>query len=106
MIGDTSFDMEMGRAARLRRVGVSWGYHPVAALDAAEVVIDGFAALDAALAADLGRFAEWHDPERLVGNLYRALSELRGEPLGTPIDPQAYADMITYNGGRPLRCLA
>jgi cyclase len=67
---------------------------------------DGTPPLDAALAADLGPFAAWHDPERLVGNLYRAYSELRGEPLGSPIDPQAYADMITYNGGKPLRCLA
>jgi cyclase len=67
---------------------------------------DGTPPLDAALAADLGPFAAWHDPERLVGNLYRAYSELRGEPLGAPIDPQAYADMITFNGGRPLRCLA
>jgi cyclase len=67
---------------------------------------DGTPPLDAALAADLGPFGEWHDPERIVGNLYRAYSELRGEPLGAPIDPQAYADMITYNGGRPLRCLA
>jgi cyclase len=62
--------------------------------------------LDLALATDLGPFAELHDPERIVGNLYRAYSELRGEPLGCPIDPQAYADMITYNGGRPLRCWA
>jgi cyclase len=67
---------------------------------------DGTPPLDAALAADLGPFAAWHDPERLVGNLYRAYSELRGDPLGSPIDPQAYADMITFNGGRPLRCLA
>ena len=46
------------------------------------------------------------DPERIVGNLYRAYSELRGEPLGRPIDPQAFADMVTYNGGQPLRCWA
>ncbi|MGR3490433.1 MAG: HAD-IA family hydrolase [Shimia sp.] len=32
MIGDTTFDMEMGRAAGLRTIGVAWGYHPVAAL--------------------------------------------------------------------------
>ncbi|MEY2432621.1 MAG: cyclase [Acidimicrobiaceae bacterium] len=62
--------------------------------------------LDLALATELGRFAALSDPERIVGNLYRAYSELRGEPLGHPIDPQAYADMITYNGGQPLRCLA
>lgn len=29
MIGDTSFDMEMARAAGVRAVGVAWGYHPV-----------------------------------------------------------------------------
>ncbi len=28
MIGDTSFDMEMARAAGVAAVGVAWGYHP------------------------------------------------------------------------------
>lgn len=32
MLGDTSFDMAMARAAGVRPIGVSWGYHPVAAL--------------------------------------------------------------------------
>ena len=27
MIGDTTFDMEMARAAGVRAVGVAWGYH-------------------------------------------------------------------------------
>lgn len=49
IVGDTSFDMDMGRAAGVRRVGVSWGYHPVAALTAAETVIDRFDALPGAL---------------------------------------------------------
>ncbi len=35
MIGDTSFDMAMGRAAGARAVGVAWGYHPVGELVAA-----------------------------------------------------------------------
>ncbi|WP_172330284.1 HAD-IA family hydrolase [Mangrovicoccus sp. HB161399] len=34
MIGDTAFDMEMGRAAGARRLGVAWGYHPAARLEA------------------------------------------------------------------------
>lgn len=34
-IGDTSFDMEMGRAAHVESWGVSWGYHSVATLRAA-----------------------------------------------------------------------
>ncbi|MEL6608612.1 MAG: HAD-IA family hydrolase [Pseudomonadota bacterium] len=32
MIGDTTFDLEMGRAAGLATLGVTWGYHPVARL--------------------------------------------------------------------------
>jgi phosphoglycolate phosphatase len=32
MIGDTSFDMEMARAAGVTAIGVSWGYHPPEAL--------------------------------------------------------------------------
>ncbi len=49
MIGDTSFDMEMARGAGIRPIGVSWGYHPLSALSAAEQVIDSFAALPGAL---------------------------------------------------------
>lgn len=49
MIGDTSFDMDMGRAAGVQCIGVSWGYHPRAALMGADALIDGFEALDAAL---------------------------------------------------------
>jgi phosphoglycolate phosphatase len=26
-IGDTTFDMEMAQAAKLRSIGVGWGYH-------------------------------------------------------------------------------
>jgi phosphoglycolate phosphatase len=51
MIGDTSYDMEMARAAGAGAIGVSWGYHPVDVLHAsgAHEVIDDFAALDAAV---------------------------------------------------------
>lgn len=51
MIGDTSFDMEMGRAAGVAALGVSWGYHPVADLCGAGAgqVIDSFEALVPAL---------------------------------------------------------
>lgn len=63
--------------------------------------------LEAARQAELGRFAEWHDSERLVGNLHRAYSELRGEPHGTQLELQPIvADMVAYNDGEPLRCLA
>ncbi|MGB5870773.1 MAG: HAD-IA family hydrolase, partial [Albidovulum sp.] len=32
MIGDTTFDIEMGKAAGVRTIGVGWGYHPTDAL--------------------------------------------------------------------------
>jgi phosphoglycolate phosphatase len=35
MIGDTTYDILMGRAAGCRTIGVSWGYHPVDELRAA-----------------------------------------------------------------------
>jgi phosphoglycolate phosphatase len=52
MIGDTAFDVAMGRAAGMATIGVAWGYHPRARLEAAgaDLVIDDYAALDAALA--------------------------------------------------------
>lgn len=34
-IGDTTFDMEMAQAARLRSIGVAWGYHQTDRLTAA-----------------------------------------------------------------------
>ena len=49
MVGDTEYDMEMGRAAGFATIGVSWGYHPLSRLGAADVIIDNFAELDAAL---------------------------------------------------------
>jgi cyclase len=67
----------------------------------------GLSPLDAAQQTDLGEFAELADKERIVGNLHRAYAELDGLPLGSPIDVvAAFIDMIAFNGGRPLRCLA
>jgi cyclase len=67
----------------------------------------GVTPLQAAQDTDLGAFAGWPDAERIVGNLHRAYAELTGAQRGTPIDVMAaLADMVTYNGGRPLTCLA
>ncbi len=63
--------------------------------------------LDAARDTDLGRFTDWADAERIVGNLHRACAELRGAPRGAPVDiVAALGDMVAYNGGAPLSCLA
>jgi len=51
IVGDTSFDIEMGRAAGIHCIGVDWGYHPVADLEAAGArrVLHAFAELPGAL---------------------------------------------------------
>jgi hypothetical protein len=67
----------------------------------------GLTPLEAARQADLGRFAEWPDAERIAANLHRAYAELDGAPPGAPIDIiAALTDMVAYNGGAPLTCLA
>lgn len=63
----------------------------------------GLSPLDAARALDLGEFAGLLDPERIVGNLYRAMAEIRG---GQPDFAAAWQDMFAYNGSRPLDCHA
>jgi cyclase len=74
---------------------------------AADVVSSGSSVLDVARATDLGRFAAWHDAERLVGNLHRAVAEHNGLPNGGAMDILGpIGEMIEFNGGQPLRCLA
>ena len=74
---------------------------------AAEIKASGTTPLDAARQLDLGPFAELTDSERIVGNLHRALYELDGGENGGPMDvAAAIGDMVAYNGGKPLRCLA
>lgn len=111
--------------ARLRALGprtVVCGHGPVCGpevLDATEAYLrwlratarEGMAAglspLETAYHAKLGEFAGLLDPERLVGNLYRAFAEEHGEPDGAPVPlGPALADMVAWNGGRPLTCLA
>ena len=63
--------------------------------------------LETARSADLVEFAEWHDSERLVGNIYRAFSEFEDEERGIKLNMKPIiSDMEDYNGGSPLRCLA
>ncbi|MAU44855.1 MAG: HAD family hydrolase [Yangia sp.] len=45
MLGDTSFDMQMARAAGVTAIGVTWGYHDAARLRDAHHVIDDIRAL-------------------------------------------------------------
>lgn len=74
---------------------------------AAKGVAAGLTPLEVALETDLGEFGDLLDNERIVGNLHRAYSEELGEPWGTPLDAAAVlADMVSYNGGKPLSCHA
>lgn len=74
---------------------------------AAEAAAAQLSPLEAALQADLGEFSQLHDPERLVGNLVRAIAELDGAEPGAPVDFGAALDgMVQFRGGRPLHCMA
>jgi cyclase len=67
----------------------------------------GIQPLELARETDLGEFASLTDPERIVGNLHRAYSELQGNPRGAPLNIRnVIGEMVAYNGGEPLRCLA
>jgi len=52
MIGDTTFDMQMAKAAGVGALGVSWGYHPVETLvpAGADRIVDTFADVPGAVA--------------------------------------------------------
>ncbi|OKI29957.1 MBL fold metallo-hydrolase [Saccharothrix sp. CB00851] len=66
----------------------------------------GLTPLEVARRTDLGEFGRLLDPERLVGNLHRAYSELRGEPEGSELDVlEIFHEMVEYHGG-PLTCFA
>jgi len=53
MIGDTTYDMDMGRAAGVHTIGVTWGYHRLDASHA-DRIIDSFADLPATIDALIG----------------------------------------------------
>ena len=52
----------------------------------------GRTVLDAAKRIDLGPYAAWNQPERLVFSVARVYRELRGEPWDAPVDAMALLD--------------
>lgn len=56
MVGDTVHDMRMAKAAGVAAIGVAWGYHEVVELReaGADIVVDDFAGLEAAIDRLLG----------------------------------------------------
>ena len=62
----------------------------------------GLPAIEAAKRIDLGPYAGWTEPERLVFNVERAYRELRGEPYDAPIDIGAmFHGMYELRAARP-----
>ena len=51
MIGDTSFDIDMAKAAGMKAIGVTWGYHDNSALRSADVLLDSAGELPGAVRA-------------------------------------------------------
>lgn len=49
----------------------------------------GSSELEAAKRIDLGPYAGWNEPERLIFNVARAYRELRDEPIDAPVDVMA-----------------
>jgi len=51
MIGDSVYDMELARAANVRAIGVTWGYHDAADLlkAGAGALIHNYSELEAAI---------------------------------------------------------
>jgi cyclase len=83
------------------------GYLRYVQRTAAQAHAAGLTPLQAAREIGPGPYAHLLDAERLVGNLHRAYAELDGAAPGAPIDvAAALADMVTFNGGKPLTCLA
>ncbi|MGH3912823.1 MAG: MBL fold metallo-hydrolase [Pseudonocardiaceae bacterium] len=79
---------------------------------AAEGAGCGLTPLELAREADLGKFGELLDPERIVGNLHRAYAELDstesdGAERGRPLDVVTiFGEMVAYNNGQLPTCLA
>lgn len=66
----------------------------------------GVEPLELAKQLELGRYAAWVDSERIIANLHRAYSELRGEPWATPLDFIGILRESEVYSGHPLRCYA
>jgi len=62
---------------------------------------DGLPALDAARRIDLGPYAGWTEPERILFQVERAYRELRGEAWDAPVDVSAlFAGMMALRAER------
>jgi cyclase len=63
---------------------------------------EGLSTLEAAKRIDLGPYAEWTEPERIIFNVHRAYREFRSMPFDAPIDrPTLFGEMAALRASRP-----
>lgn len=87
-----------GELTDLSQVGAWYGYFTFLTDAAARAVEAGLTPLEAARGLDLGSFADWQHPDRVVLNLHRAMAEARGAAPGEPLDgEEAFEDMLRLN---------
>lgn len=92
-----------GRVCGPEQIDVAVGYTEFLRETARRGHEAGLDPLSLAYETDLGDYAALTDSERLVGNLHAAYAELGGGEVDIYA---ALADMIAYNGGKPLTCHA
>ena len=82
VVGDTVYDMAMARAAGAAGIGVTWGYHPGAALEEAGAlaVIDRFANLGADARPDLGNVTQRASDFAMLATQVRPTVKTCGTP--------------------------
>lgn len=102
-LGARTFVPGHGPVCGPEQIDVAVGYTEFLRDTAARGRAAGLDPLSLAYETDLGEYAALSDPERLVGNLHRAYAELSGGEVDIY---GALADMIAYNGGKPLSCHA
>ena len=61
-------------------------YLEYVAAESRDAFAAGLSPVEAAKRIDLGPYATWTEPERLVFNVMRAYRELRGDPWDAPVD--------------------
>ena len=63
---------------------------------------EGLSPLEATKRIDLGPYAGWTEPERIIFNVHRAYREFRSMPFDAPIDrPTLFGEMAALRASRP-----
>ncbi|KAG1715117.1 ATP synthase mitochondrial F1 complex assembly factor 2 [Nymphon striatum] len=100
MIGDTSYDMDMGNAAGMATIGVTWGYHDANRLAAANVLVQSMYDVPATATMSEWKQKRFWDSASAVADGDQWAVALDGRVLKTPakapmlVPTQKLADAI------------